>query len=485
MARTIVRKYRFVLTIVLLFIFLRLPSLFEPYWYGDEGIYLVLGQAIRKGLLLYQQIHDNKPPTLYYLAAFSQTIFGFRLLLAVFMAGATFYFNLLSNRISSPKLSRISTILFIIITSIPLIEGNIANAEVFMLLPTIAGIYYFLYSKSSYNFLVTGLLLGIAFTIKVPVAIELVFLCAWLFINNLELSKIKTLTTQYLFLFLGFLIPISLYFLYFTYLGAANDFLYSALLQNFGYLSSWATGSHSGTASNGGLASRGIILLISWLILYILSRKKIISPNILFIFGWFTATIFGALLSTRPYPHYLLQVVPPLVLIITYLFSDLANEKQRYISVALIVSLAFYIINYRFYFYPVFSYYGNFYSHLFNLRSTDYRIFFGSRVNDSYTISEYIKNHTSPQENIFIWGDEPYIYALSNRLPVGRFTVAYHIVDFNQYQATYDQLKVQFPRIIVYYPQENRPFPELTRFVKLYYSPSSVIGDATIYTRND
>ncbi len=55
----------FLLIIILLMILLRIPSLFEPYWYGDEGIYLTLGQAIRKGLLLYRDIHDNKPPLLY------------------------------------------------------------------------------------------------------------------------------------------------------------------------------------------------------------------------------------------------------------------------------------------------------------------------------------------------------------------------------------------------------------------------------------
>ncbi|PIV07387.1 hypothetical protein COS53_02565, partial [Candidatus Shapirobacteria bacterium CG03_land_8_20_14_0_80_35_14] len=61
----------------ILFFLLRLPSLFEPYWYGDEGVYLALGQGIRHGLTLYSQIYDNKPPAIYYLAALTQTVFGF------------------------------------------------------------------------------------------------------------------------------------------------------------------------------------------------------------------------------------------------------------------------------------------------------------------------------------------------------------------------------------------------------------------------
>src|SRR6266404_1137608 len=49
----------------LLFFFLRLPSLIEPYWYGDEGIYQVVGMALHNGAQLYTQAWDNKPPLLY------------------------------------------------------------------------------------------------------------------------------------------------------------------------------------------------------------------------------------------------------------------------------------------------------------------------------------------------------------------------------------------------------------------------------------
>src|SRR3989344_4662627 len=48
-----------------LFALLRFPSIFEPYWYGDEGVYQVIGMALRQGRVLYSEIWDNKPPILY------------------------------------------------------------------------------------------------------------------------------------------------------------------------------------------------------------------------------------------------------------------------------------------------------------------------------------------------------------------------------------------------------------------------------------
>jgi hypothetical protein len=483
MFRSWVRKNKFWIFCIFLFLFLRLPSLFEPYWYGDEGIYLVLGQAIRKGLTLYTQIHDNKPPTLYYLAALAHTVFGFRLLLAFSMIGAVYFFNLLSKKLLTTRLSRLSTLLFLILTSIPLFEGTIANAEVFMLLPTLAGIYYFLYSDSKYKLIISGLLLGIAFTIKIPVAVEFGFLCFWLLISNKK--NFKSLITDYSLLITGFVFPFALYLIYFSLKGAFSDFMFSAILQNFGYLSSWQTGSHSGSAASGGLIVRAVILFLFWAFTYFLFIKKIIDRKLTILFLWFSATIFGALLSTRPYPHYLIQVLSPFSFMIIYLFTNKITLKIRSLIVGLIFCLIFLCLKYKFYVYPVFSYYQNFYIHVFSLNSPKYRNYFGNQINNTYQISDYLKSTTQENEKIFIWGDEPYIYALSSRLPVGRFTVAYHIADFNQYLNVINQLKIEYPKTIIYVPQENRPFPELDQFLKNYYYPAKLFDKIIIYNHLD
>ncbi|HXS15287.1 MAG TPA: hypothetical protein VN711_04105, partial [Candidatus Saccharimonadales bacterium] len=59
----------FLLAASLVFFLLRFPSFFEPYWYGDEGIYEVIGYGLTHGRLLYQGIWDNKPPLLYLIYA--------------------------------------------------------------------------------------------------------------------------------------------------------------------------------------------------------------------------------------------------------------------------------------------------------------------------------------------------------------------------------------------------------------------------------
>ncbi|HPJ17444.1 MAG TPA: hypothetical protein PK639_04460 [Candidatus Woesebacteria bacterium] len=466
---SLIKKHRFFVLLSVLFILLRLPSLFEPYWYGDEGIYLTLGQAINHGVVLFRQIHDNKPPSLYYLAAFAQTVFGFRLLLSLFMIPSIYFFYKISKEFLSIKSSQIATLIFLILTSTPLFEGNIANAEIFMIFPTLLGVYLYLVKKS---YLYTGLLLGLAFTIKVPVAVELLFLVIWVFFIQKPFKILPPLK-----LGIGFTIPIVLWSIYFIFQNAFSEFLFASLLQNFGYLSSWSTGSHSGSATQGGLVTRLIFLLIYWLVVYLLYRKKILNQKITFVLGWFAATVFGALLSSRPYPHYLIQLLPPLSLLLV--------QINLPIIITILVTIFLIIFKYKFYFYPVFGYYQNFYQYALHQKSqNDYRRFFGWGVNDVYQIAEFIKTNSTSSDRIFIWGDEPYIYPLSNRLPVSKYTVAYHVADFNQYRQTFESIKTSLPKFIVYYSQPNRPFSDLDQFIAKFYHLRQTVGQGLIYEIN-
>ncbi|MFA5532396.1 MAG: hypothetical protein WDA13_02265 [Candidatus Shapirobacteria bacterium] len=478
MSKLIVKyKYWFILAAV--FIVLRLPSLFEPYWYGDEGIYLTLGQAIRKGLVLYSQIHDNKPPSLYYLAAIAKTVFGFRFLLTIVMIPTVYYFYQLVTKFFNQKISQIITLIFVVLTSIPLLEGNIANAEIFMLLPTIAAFLIFLTAKKNINYLFSGLLLGLAFTIKVPVFIEFGFLFVWLFLTNLKDIKNHFWSLFFkLFTFgIGFIIPTIIFGIYFAAKGAFLLFLNSALLQNFSYLSSWATGTQTAPASSGGLVVRLIVLLIFWLLIFFLKLRKIIDSKLSFILFWFGATIFGALLSTRPYPHYLIQVIPPFCLLLPTIlnFKNFRNQILIFLS---FFSLFLIIKKYDFYTYPVFSYYKSFY---LSASKANFYKFFGQDVDSIYQISSHINKNSDFQDRIFIWGDQAYIYALSDRLPPGRYTVAYHIVDFNGYSETISDIKTHLPKFIVYSPMSNRPFDQLDEFISRYYYLDTTINSNLIF----
>ena len=164
-----------------IFFLLRLPSLFEPNWYGDEGIYQVIGYGIRHGRTLYSGVWDNKPPLLYYLyGIFNGDQFSIRLASIIFGIACIIIFSILAKKLfKENKPVIVATSLLTILFGTPLIEGNIANAENFMMIFALfAGLLVFSYSllekqqrihhlRRSSKLFFPGFLVGISFLFKV------------------------------------------------------------------------------------------------------------------------------------------------------------------------------------------------------------------------------------------------------------------------------------------------------------------------------
>src|SRR3989344_6203377 len=89
------KKHHLILAAILFLIFLfRFPSLFEPFWYGDEGIFAAVARNLNQGGVLYRDAWDNKPPMIYLTYAaifqfFGVSMFWLRLVSAVVVLATT------------------------------------------------------------------------------------------------------------------------------------------------------------------------------------------------------------------------------------------------------------------------------------------------------------------------------------------------------------------------------------------------------------
>jgi len=466
-----------------LVLILRLPSLFEPCWYGDEGIYLTLGQEMRQGQVLYRDVHDNKPPLLYLLAAVAGNVFWFRFILLLWMLVTTLLFFKLVEQIF-PKNKRaqgLLTFAFVILTSIPAFEGNIANAEIFFIGLIIAGFWAFLKKKHFW----AGFLLGLSFLFKSPPLFDFGSLLVFSLLKAFSKKKLKESFRKVILPMCGgFLLPLLTTILYYSSQGALFYYIKSAFLLNFPYLSSWGGG--GGGILSSGLFQRGLILF-AFLSLVFWQRKKLFyRPTALLASFWLSFALFGALLSGRPYPHYLLQVVAPLLIVLAILSLDFSLFLKKKILLLLflpvfLVPSAFFA--YHFYTYPTLKYYKNFAQFVLRKKTkSNYCSWFDSRVNRNYRLAEFIRTSVPEKERIFIWGNEPCVYSLSRRLPVGRYTVAYHIIDFDGYKETMETILKQPPRLMILVPFD-KPFPELYAFLKSHYLLVNEDEGATIWYR--
>ena len=484
------------LILILVFtVILRIPSLFEPYWYGDEGIYLTLGQALKKGLVFYRDIHDNKPPLLYFLAALAGNVFYFRLLLMFwFSTAVVLFFRLM--QVLFPKLPKawyLSTLLMIILTT--LTEGNIANAEIFIVLPVV-GAVLMAYKEVNrekkkqkiVRWLGVGLLFSIGFLLKIPALFDFIAVMIWLWWFECKSFKkfIKIFKNKRLLLMLvGFLIPILISIAYYTWVGAGERYLRSALMQNIGYLASWSTGKHSnsGFASQSGIIIRAGLLLTAIVSFWVAYKKFKLSSGVNLIVVLFLFGLFGSLLSERPYPHYLIQPIVPLTILISYFLFG-GRKVVKLIVLGLVAISGFYYYQIGFWHYPIIPYYKNYIDYrLGNKSINEYRNYFDWRVEQNYKVAQLIAETTLESDRLFIWGDEPSIYALSKRLPIGRYTVTYHIIDFNGFKETISAFDKYKPKMVVVMQYEKRPFPEFKARLATDYALSKKIQKALIYRR--
>lgn len=426
------KKNRFVILLLLAVFILRLPSLFEPYWYGDENIYLVIGTAIRKNYLLYRDIFDNKPPLIYVLGALvNGRIFWLRflLLISIFFSAHYFYkLSLLLFKTEKMK-ARISTVLFVLLTTLRALEGNIANAELFILLPSILGLYLFFKNKEkAFCCLLAGFLFSIGFLFKVPAVFD--FLTLLVFLVLFSEKKIFNFSKNDLYLISGYLFPIALTGLFFLAKDSFKDFFSASFLQMFGYLGSWKTGTHSLSFTN--LIKSELILktLFIFIIVVLLWLKRNSVDKLLsFLAIWFVFSLFAATLSGRPYPHYLIQIVPSFCLLIAWAVG-LKPKKLLLIPFGAIGLLVFSLVYYRFWWYPSFPYYQNFLSFALGSKDkTQYFEFFDPKLPVIYQTAEFIAANSTPDDKIFVWANEPALYLLSQRLPSTAYLVAYHIKD--------------------------------------------------------
>ncbi len=482
-------SFWFLIGISFLFFLLRLPSLFEPEWYGDEGVYQVLGMGINAGRLLYRDIFDNKPPLLYLLYSFvNSNLFGIRLLSLIFGLVAVWAFYVLAKRVlSSLKPVYLATAVFAVLFGLPLIEGNIANAENFMLLPNIIAAILILVSikeKSAKRRLpliaLSGLILGISFLLKVVAVFD--FAAFFVFLIFLDLpEKIKdTLKKHYIqneLIKLGtytlfFAVPILLTTIFFTVKGALSYFLRAVLFNNVGYV-----GYGNTFIIPQGLLLLKLSLLLSFLLFFFWKRKTF-DKNFIFVSVWLAFSMFNAFFSQRPYTHYVLNLLPSFCLII-----GLFALNKRFSKLAGIFTFATFIIvvlNFTFYT-KILSYYQNFFSFLTtNKTVTAYQSFFDRSTPLNYEIADYIISHGNSDKSTFLWGNNPQVYFLLHELPPGRYTVAYHITGYKDgLSNTLDGLKREKPQFIVTMPNApSYPFSLNSYYLKMN------IGGVSIYAKS-
>ncbi|OGY27982.1 MAG: hypothetical protein A2864_00655 [Candidatus Woykebacteria bacterium RIFCSPHIGHO2_01_FULL_39_12] len=484
------------LLLILLFVtfLVRLPSLYEPFWYGDEGVYMAVAQGLERGQALYSGVFDNKPPAIFLLAAasikfFGLTIWSFRFVLMIWVLVSIIAIYFLGRKMFGNRGGLISASVYAALTATPFLEGNIANAEIFMALPITLG---FLVGLNK-NYFLSGILFSLAVLFKFPAVFDFgaFFLFTLLLItfkNPLECVKNLGVLT------LGFIFPIAATVLYFVINGHFNYFVNATLFGNVNYVDY----GNRYIIPNGLLVFKFLpsLLLFSALLIwrfapqissfrFFIKRPLEVDFNVLLSL-WFMLSLYGASFGGRDFPHYLIQSLPAASFLIC---SIIIGQHRRMsilllsIGMALILLFGFRTQYFRANYYPNFVKYAT-----GQMRFDQWAAFFDAKTPRNYALAAYLResngenqSRTKVTDRIYIWANEPQIYFLANRLSPTRFVTAYHVVTKDVQMEVVNDLIEKPPLYILVERPKPHSFPELDTLLKRGYNFVGITENVEFY----
>jgi 4-amino-4-deoxy-L-arabinose transferase-like glycosyltransferase len=434
-------KLKYVILSVILAGLFAYPFVLLPFG-TDQGIFAYIGSIINNGGVPYLSAWDVKPPLIYYIYSLGLRLFGhsmigircFDLLYFSITMFAIYYLGiLLFDKRTGVCAGLILGILYFFTND----YWSFSQAESFMILPMVLSVYLCwcgIKKQSMIRLLCSGVFLGIAVMIKLTGMVMVIPIGAYIlgeFYFQRGNRAARLMAIRFFMVFMGFLLSSGSTILWVYMHGAISEMYYTLFVYDPAYLSSASSIKTDYVhLSFAGFMRRYLFLLIPALLsTLVINDKKKILENIL-IYSWFFSALLGFLMQVRFYHYHMLPVIAPLSLLgaqgLVDLYSASAWQKQfiiriRKLVIVPIIALLFLA--------AVWPHIISTYHFTINLLQKDkqefYNCFFLApgvfSLHTTIKATQYIKDHTSPNDSIFVWGFQPLLHFLPERQSPTRF----------------------------------------------------------------
>ena len=471
---------------------LRYPSLFEPRWYADEGIFSAIGQSLRQGKELYAQAWDNKPPLIFFSYAFVQGAFGsgvFALhLVASMVVIATLFTIMTIGRVLFGTVrSLLAGLLFALLLCTPVIEGNLALTETFMILPISLAVLAFLFAeryeggRRAIGYAVAGLLIGVAVNYKQVAVFDGAALVLMAFLTG------RRAVAPLVAMAVGFALPQAAFMALFVHEHAFSQYLY-AVMGSLGPYSRLAPSESHLLKAAGYLPA---LFLAASLVKRRLAGEHV--PLQEFPALWLCFAFAGATSSPYSFPHYLQQAAPAAALTMAglerprraLLMTSVAKGAAALVIGVVIVSRFSVTFEEETRLHPV-QYYKSFVSYKSGSLSSDaYRFQFDGTVEAIDDIVGCIKEDNAG-DTVYVWGEIPWLYVEGNFTnPTPYFTSFLSEVLPGAKARIKRDLEANPPVYVVVSENAFAPFDELRSFLDERYNLIHQENDWSIWRVSD
>src|SRR5205814_1858828 len=417
------RQFRFAaLGIILLTVVIRLPSLLHPQPIDSEAMYSVVANQIVDGGRPYIDAVERKPPLLFWTYAAVFRIAGkfnwkaLHVVALVWTLCAMAGLHVIGSELSDRNTGLIAALFYSIFQPWGTWKNVSFDGEMLMNLPIIWAWAIAVRRSSSRlrpELFPAGALLGAAFLLKQPAAIAAVPLGIYLLLPSYRNSRSLTRTNSILqatMLTAGFVAAVGLVTIILWKQGILHEAFY------------WTIADHDIPHV---FWQKGIVITLAFIVaclplvigaIMACRDKGAIWPGRraerTALFGLLAASTIGAAAGARFYPHYYVQLIPPLALLAAPYYARLWSRRMQpphwllrpavtYVWLALTI-IVFSIM------------------HWTGLAPR--------RVPSE--AGRYLSKHSSPDDRIFVWGQTSKIYLDAHRRPASRYIETFPLTGY-------------------------------------------------------
>lgn len=393
---------------------------------SDASIFEYFGYAMSNGEVLYKNLFDHKGPVIFLINYLGYELYGelgikIVYLFCIFMF---FYTSTLVSRLFTNEKNSIIVLLIIYIVFVSIFElGWGIEGYILPLLNYSLYIYikYFLKQQvSKLEVLFVGVSLAIVFFLRANMIGIWIGFSFYVLLYMISKKQYKELVDFAKYFILGINIVVIPLMIYLLVKGVLSEMIYQSFTMNYIY------------SKNQGIGKRNILnwfisianelnLMLIFFVGILISYKKYKRKTVLFSLVVVLCLVF-ALLSKRPFLHYLLVLIP---LIIPILSITLENSIFKINIVYILCGI--YII-----------YYSPIQNILKNVENRNYNFF-----NDEVKIARYIKDNTINTDRIYSHRMQGLIYLEAERLANSKF---FFIPSLEDETPIIDEFKSNFER---------------------------------------
>jgi len=444
------------LAIALFAIALRAP-LFDLPLERDEGEYAYIAWRLGAGETPYLDWFDQKPPGVFLayrlaLALPGDPVVAIRAVGALFCAGSALALFALARALLGTAAAAVAALLFVFLSADPLVQGPIANTEIFMapwiLLSALLSLRVFGAARPRFaTGFAAGLALGVAIAFKQVAGVNGPLLLALFWLRAPRGERLESTTLFAGALTAGVVSVWAAIALWFTARGGLAAALDAIVLHNLQYAADLPLAVRGAALAYYAaplLPSQGVAWLFAAIGLVALARRPDRFPA-LFLGGFALANAVGVAASGFFFPHYFQQLVPAIALLAAAAIAGASAAPPRWrvaaggalaLAPLAIAAIGFWRLD------PA---------------EASRRIFPDNYFDAMPAIGAEVAEQTAPGDRVFVFGAEPEVLIYARRASASRYIFLFPVfgafADADARQAeVIAELEAAHPAAIVWMP---------------------------------